>query len=75
MRRRMRTVSLDDDGDYFTWTRDEAAEVLTPEEFGVAAAYYDIGEIGDMQHNVAKNVLHVKRGLEEVRARRWGLTR
>ena len=29
--------SLDDDGDYFTWTRDEAAEVLTPEELGVAA--------------------------------------
>ena len=56
--------SLDDDGDYFTWTRDEAAEVLTPEELAVAAGYYDIGEIGDMQHNLAKNVLHVKRGLE-----------
>ena len=52
--------SLDDDGDYFTWTRDEAAEVLTPEELAVAAAYYDIGEIGDMQHNPAKNVLHVR---------------
>ncbi len=25
-------VSLDDDGDYFTWTRDEAAAVLTAEE-------------------------------------------
>jgi uncharacterized protein YyaL (SSP411 family) len=64
--------SLDDDGDYFTWTRDEAAEVLTPEELGVAAAYYDIGEIGDMQHNVAKNVLHVKRGLDVV-ARKAGV--
>jgi uncharacterized protein len=58
--------SLDDDGDFFTWTRDEAADVLTPEELGVAAAYFDIGEIGDMQHNVAKNVLHVKRGLDAV---------
>ncbi|MGB6158439.1 MAG: DUF255 domain-containing protein, partial [Acidobacteriaceae bacterium] len=25
-------ISLDDDGDYFTWTRAEAAEELTPEE-------------------------------------------
>jgi len=65
--------SLDDDGDYFTWTRDEAAEVLTPEELGVAAAYYDIGEIGDMQHNVAKNVLHVKRGLDVI-ARKAGIS-
>ena len=58
--------SLDDDGDYFTWTRDEAAEVLTPEEMAVAGPYYDIGEIGDMHHNPAKNVLHVKRTLEAV---------
>jgi uncharacterized protein YyaL (SSP411 family) len=65
--------SLDDDGDYFTWTRDEAAAVLTPEELAIAAAYYDIGEIGDMQHNVAKNVLHVRRGLEVV-ARKAGVS-
>jgi uncharacterized protein len=58
--------SLDDDGDFFTWTRDEAAEVLTPDELGIATAHYDIGEIGDMQHNVAKNVLHVKRGLDQI---------
>ena len=31
-------VGLDDDGDYFTWTRDEAAAVLTAEELEVAAA-------------------------------------
>ncbi len=65
--------SLDDDGDYFTWTRDEAAEVLTADELAIASAYYDIGEIGDMQHNAAKNVLHVKRGLDLV-ARKAGLT-
>jgi uncharacterized protein YyaL (SSP411 family) len=58
--------SLDDDGDFFTWTRDEAAEVLTADELAIATAYYNIGEIGDMQHNVAKNVLHVKRGLDAV---------
>jgi uncharacterized protein YyaL (SSP411 family) len=58
--------SLDDDGDYFTWTYDEAAAVLTPEELAVASAYYDIGEIGDMHHNPAKNVLHVRGTLEGV---------
>ncbi|HWW23449.1 MAG TPA: thioredoxin domain-containing protein [Edaphobacter sp.] len=58
--------SLEDDGDYFTWTRDEAAEVLTADELAVASAYYDIGEIGDMHHNPAKNVLHVRGTLEGV---------
>lgn len=65
--------SLEDDGDYFTWTRDEAAEVLTPEELRIAADYYDISEIGDMHHNVAKNVLHVKHPLS-VAARKAGIT-
>ncbi|HEV2620172.1 MAG TPA: thioredoxin domain-containing protein, partial [Acidobacteriaceae bacterium] len=65
--------SLEDDGDYFTWTCDEAAEVLTAEELAVVSAYYDIGEIGDMQHNVAKNVLHVKLGLDVV-ARKAGVS-
>jgi uncharacterized protein YyaL (SSP411 family) len=58
--------SLEDDGDYFTWTRDEASEVLSAREMTVASAYYDIGEIGDMHHNPAKNVLHVRSTLEGV---------
>jgi uncharacterized protein YyaL (SSP411 family) len=58
--------SLEDDGDYFTWTLDEAAEVLTAEELAVASAHYDIGEIGDMHHNPAKNVLHIRGTLEGV---------
>jgi len=49
-----RGLFLDDDGDYFTWTLDEAAEVLTAQELAVAAGYYEIGEIGDMHHNVRK---------------------
>ncbi len=52
--------SLDDDGDYFTWTQAEARTVLTAEEFAVAAAFLNIREVGDMHHNTAKNVLHVK---------------
>jgi hypothetical protein len=65
--------SLDDDGDFFTWTLDEATEVLAPKELAIAAAYYDVGEIGDMQHNVSKNVLHVKRSLDAV-ARKAGVS-
>ena len=58
--------SLDDDGDYFTWTLDEASAVLTKDELAIASAFYDIGEIGDMHHNPAKNVLHVRGTLEGV---------
>ncbi|MEO8735426.1 MAG: thioredoxin domain-containing protein [Edaphobacter sp.] len=65
--------SLDDDGDYFTWTRDEAAAVLTAEEMAIAGVYYDIGEIGDMHHNPLKNVLHIRVSLDDV-ARSNGLT-
>jgi len=62
-------VTLDDDGDYFTWTRAEAAEVLTADELQVAELYYDIGAIGDMHHNPQKNVLHVKYTVEETATR------
>jgi hypothetical protein len=61
-------VGLDDDGDYFTWTLDEARAVLAPDEFELARNYWDIRELGDMHHNPAKNVLHVKRTLAEFTA-------
>ena len=61
-------VGLDDDGDYFTWTLEEARAVLGPEELGFAVKYWDIGELGDMHHNPAKNVLHVTRSLAELAA-------
>ncbi|MGH9598521.1 MAG: thioredoxin domain-containing protein, partial [Terracidiphilus sp.] len=59
-------VGLDDDGDYFTWTLSEARAVLDPAELEFAVDYWDIGELGDMHHNPAKNVLHVKRPIEEM---------
>jgi hypothetical protein len=62
-------VGLDDDGDYFTWTLEEAKGVLDPEELEFATDYWDIGELGDMHHNPAKNVLHVNSTLEERAAR------
>ncbi|HET9100253.1 MAG TPA: thioredoxin domain-containing protein [Acidobacteriaceae bacterium] len=61
--------SLDDDGDYFTWTREEAAAVLTSQELAVAGTYFDIGEMGDMHHNPQKNTLHIDFSLAEVARR------
>jgi uncharacterized protein len=65
-------VGFDDDGDYFTWTREEAAAVLSGDELDVAAAYYDIGTAGEMHHNPGKNVLFVAAPLPAV-ARLTGL--
>ena len=58
--------SLDDDGDYFTWTRDEAQAALSADEFRVAEAYFNLRPVGDMHHNAAKNVLHTPKPLDEV---------
>ncbi len=66
-------ISMDDDGDYFTWTLDEARAVLTEEEAQVAALRYDINEVGEMHHNPAKNVLYVRAPIDEI-ARRMGLS-
>jgi uncharacterized protein len=66
-------ISMEDDGDYFTWTLDEARAVLTEEETQVAALHYDINEIGEMHHNPAKNVLYVRAPIEEI-ARRMKLS-
>jgi uncharacterized protein YyaL (SSP411 family) len=59
-------ISMDDDGDYFTWTLDEARAVLTEEETQVAALRYDINEVGEMHHNPAKNVLWVRLPIEAI---------
>ena len=58
--------TLDDDGDYFTWTLAEVRAVLTPEESRVVELYYDVNARGEMHHNPAKNVLWVTAGLETI---------
>jgi uncharacterized protein YyaL (SSP411 family) len=57
--------SMDDDGDYFTWTRAEARAVLTEEEADVACLHYDINEVGEMHHNPEKNVLYIRASVED----------
>jgi uncharacterized protein YyaL (SSP411 family) len=61
--------SMDDDGDYFTWTIEEAQAVLTEDEARVACLHYDINEIGEMHHNPAKNVLYRRARVEEIAKR------
>jgi len=53
--------SLDDDGDFFTWTLDEVRAVLPEVEARIAELHYDVEAHGEMHHNPAKNVLWISR--------------
>jgi len=66
-------INLDDDGDYFTWTQAEARQALlkaefSPDEISLALRYWDIGELGDMHHDPARNVLHLNQTMEDFAA-------
>jgi len=58
--------TLDDDGDYFTWTQSEVRTVLTAEEARALELYYDIGPRGEMHHDPERNVLWVASSMEEL---------
>jgi uncharacterized protein len=58
--------SLDDDGDYFTWTIDELRVTLSPAESRVMELYYDVEPHGEMHHNPAKNVLWIARDPSDI---------
>jgi uncharacterized protein YyaL (SSP411 family) len=60
--------SLEDDGDYFTWTQEEVREVLSEEEAQVIEKLYDINPVGEMHHNPAKNVLWLAKEPAEIAA-------
>jgi len=61
--------SLDDDGDYFTWTLDELKAALSETEAAAAAEYYHVEPQGEMHHNPAKNVLFIDQPFEAIAAR------
>ena len=65
--------SLQDDGDYFTWTLDELKSVLSGQEADIAAQYYQVEAAGEMHHNPAKNVLFIDQPIAAIAARA-GLT-
>jgi uncharacterized protein len=58
--------SLDDDGDYFTWTLEELRGALSLEEARVAELRFDVEAHGEMHHNPAKNVLWIAREPAEI---------
>jgi uncharacterized protein YyaL (SSP411 family) len=51
--------SLDDDGDYFTWSLEELRAALLPDEARIMELYYDVEAHGEMHHNPSKNVLWI----------------
>jgi uncharacterized protein YyaL (SSP411 family) len=59
-------VSLDDDGDYFTWTLEELRAALLPDEARVMELYFDVEAHGEMHHNPAKNVLWIARDAADI---------
>jgi len=61
--------SLEDDGDYFTWTLDEVRAALEKTQAEVVAQRYHVEERGEMHHNPAKNVLFVDQPFEAIGAR------
>jgi len=70
--------SLDDDGDYFTWTLNELRAVLPQADSRIVELHYDVEPDGEMHHNPEKNVLWIARdegaiaktlGLDESSAR------
>jgi uncharacterized protein YyaL (SSP411 family) len=62
-------VGLDDDGDYFTWSLDEATAALSPDELEVVAARFDIGTAGEMHHDPSRNVLYLAATLPAIALR------
>lgn len=58
--------TLDDDGDYFTWTVAELRAALSPDETRVMELYYDVRETGEMHHNHEKNVLWIAQSPGEI---------
>jgi uncharacterized protein len=58
--------SLDDDGDYFTWTLNELRAALPPAEARIMELHYDVEPQGEMHHNAEKNVLWIARGATEI---------
>ena len=58
--------SLDDDGDYFTWTLKELRDVLAQTETRIVELHYDVEAHGEMHHNPEKNVLWIARNAGEI---------
>ena len=61
-------ISLHDDGDYYTWTRDEAASTLGPGELAAAALRYHLDGPGEMHHDPRRHVLYLDKDPDAIAA-------
>jgi uncharacterized protein YyaL (SSP411 family) len=61
--------TLEDDGDYFTWTLAEVRDALSPEESRAIEIFYDVEANGEMHHDPARNVLWVASHIEALAQR------
>ena len=61
-------ISLDDDGDYYTWTQDEAAAVLGPDELAAAVLRYHLDGPGEMHHDPRRHVLYADKDADVIAA-------
>ncbi|MCP4723715.1 MAG: thioredoxin domain-containing protein [bacterium] len=60
-------INLDDDGDYFTWRKDELEKILSPEEQAVYFEYYGISQSPcDLHGTTDRNVLYSVRKLDQI---------
>lgn len=61
-------ISMTDDGDAYTWTREEARACLSKDEADILLPFYDIEERGEMHQDPARNVLFVAASPEALAA-------
>jgi uncharacterized protein YyaL (SSP411 family) len=62
-------ISLHDDGDYYTWTADEAAAALPPDEWEAVRLAYHLDGPGEMHHDPRRHVLFMDNDADVVAAR------
>ncbi|HOP85785.1 MAG TPA: thioredoxin domain-containing protein [Syntrophorhabdaceae bacterium] len=65
-------VDVDDEGGYFTWSKEEFSNALEKEELEVLGAYF-LHDEGSLHHNPEKMVLFIKESVDET-ARKIGMT-
>jgi uncharacterized protein len=61
-------ISLHDDGDYYTWTKDEAAAALSSEELAAATLRYHLDGSGEMHHDPRRHVLYIDKDTDAIAA-------
>ncbi len=59
-------IGVLDEGGYYTFSRDELAPILTPDEFQAIGLYFGIGTIGGAHHDPAKNVLFLDKEPDQI---------